>query len=369
MLRKAGLLLASSLFLLATGCSEYERFDSAAHLRQQYAQRVGPQAAAAIEVPFALSPELAAEIASRLRPLPSARREVTQVVDYIFDRLDLRYELAPTRSAVETFRTQRGNCLSFVNLFVGIVRERGLAPFYVEVTDHQKWSSREGMVVSQGHIVAGLYLDGELETYDFLPYRSKGYKAFQPIDDLTAAAHYYNNLGAEALLAGDRERARRFLTVATGIAPGFDKALNNFGVLLARSGEPERALEVYQRGLAIAPESPSILTNMVRLYHELGRAEEAERLAARVEVANATNPFFFVYEAELALSRGDHGKALEAMSRALRQDSELPEIHLGLVKVYLAMGEMEKARHHLGRALKLDATNREALQYARMLGK
>ena len=56
------------------------------------------------------------------------------------------------------------------------------------------------------------------------------------------------------------------------------------------------------------------------------------------------------------------------MVRALRLDSELPEVHLGLVKVYLALGDLEKARHYLGRALKLDATNQDALQYARLLG-
>ena len=57
-----------------------------------------------------------------------------------------------------------------------MAREQGLNPFYVEVTDYQKWNHREGMVVSQGHIVAGMYLDGELKTYDFLPYRPKAYR-------------------------------------------------------------------------------------------------------------------------------------------------------------------------------------------------
>jgi Tfp pilus assembly protein PilF len=42
---------------------------------------------------------------------------------------------------------------------------------------------------------------------------------------------------------------------------------------------------------------------------------------------------------------------------------------VGFVKVYLAMGEMDKARHHLERALKLDATNQDALQLASMLGR
>jgi Tfp pilus assembly protein PilF len=57
------------------------------------------------------------------------------------------------------------------------------------------------------------------------------------------------------------------------------------------------------------------------------------------------------------------------MAKALRQNTELPEVHVGLVKVYMALGELEKARHHLERALQLDATQEEALRYARLLGR
>jgi tetratricopeptide (TPR) repeat protein len=358
------------LAALAAGCTQYQSFDSIGYLRQQYAQRVGAQEAKRIAVPFELDKEIRGELEKIQRLQSSSElRRINQVTAFIFDGLDLQYELRPTRNAVETYRSRRGNCLSFVNLFVGVARERGLNPFYVEVTDYQKWNHREGMVVSRGHIVAGLYLDGILRTFDFLPERRKAYKEFKPIDDLTAAAHYYNNLGAEALMEGDLETARGYLETATRIAPDFDKAINNLGVALARGGEPERALEMYQRGLQVDPENATILTNMTRAYQQLGRTREADELLARIEATNTTNPFFFVYLGEMALSRGDNPKALEYMTKALRQDSELAEVHVGFVKVYMALGEMDKARHHLERALKLDATHDEAILYARLMGR
>lgn len=357
-----------ALLLLGTGCLSYQNFDSTGHLRRQYAQKVGPQAAAGIEVPFEITPELRSALELRMRQAPSERSKINEVVRFIFEDLDLTYSLTPTRNAVSAYETQKGNCLSFVNLFVGIAREQGLNPFYVEVTDYQKWNHREGMVVSQGHIVAGMYLEGELKTYDFLPYRRKAYKDFNPISDLKAAAHYYNNLGAEALMAGDLDKARQLLQIATGIAPEFEKAVNNMGVALARSGDSEGALEWYQKGLALDAENPMILTNLTRLYQQTGKAREAEELLARLEAGNAANPFFFIYQGEMALSRGEHEKAVDYMVRALRQDSELPEVHVGFVKVYFALGDLEKARHHLERALKLDATNQDALQYAKLLG-
>ena len=72
---------------------------------------------------------------------------------------------------------------------------------------------------------------------------------------LTAAAHYYNNLGGEALLAGDNDRARALLETATRIAPDFVKAWNNLGVSFARADRFEDALATYQHGLGLEPDN------------------------------------------------------------------------------------------------------------------
>jgi Flp pilus assembly protein TadD len=348
------------------GCTQYAPFDSSAHLRDQYRQQVGTTGTQLV-VPFEIDDTVRSALP--VKRAPSELRRLNQVMGVIFEQLDLHYELQPTRTAIETFHTRRGNCLSFVNLFVGLARENRLNPFYVEVTDYQTWNHRGGFVVSQGHIVAGMYLDGELKTYDFLPYRPKAYKKFDPIDDVTAAAHFYNNLGAEALLAGDLERARELIETATGIAPTFHKAINNLGVIQARAGETDAALASYQRALAADPSNSMVMTNLARLFQRTGRTEEAEKMLASVEEANTSNPFFFIYQADLALARNDQEKALGYITRALRLDTENAEVHVGLVRVYLALGDTEKARHHLNRALTLDATNDQAQRYARMLGR
>ncbi|HXO21774.1 MAG TPA: tetratricopeptide repeat protein [Thermoanaerobaculia bacterium] len=360
----APLLLALGL----GGCTQYAPFDSAAFVRGEYEKKMGADAAG-IVVPFELDAEIRATLKEKFHAGADEQEKVDAVRDFIFNRLELQYSLLPTRDAVETYKAHEGNCLSFVNLFVGIGRAEGLNPFYVEVTDLQKWNRRAGLVVSQGHIVSGVYVKGKLTTYDFLPYRPKAYKNFKPIDDLTAAAHYYNNLGAEALLAGDVAKAKGLVEIATRIAPTFDKALNNLGVCYARMNQVDRALEAYQQGLKASPDNSLILTNVARAYQQLGRTKEAAELLSKIEAENTTNPYFFIYEGEVALAQGDTQKALDYMVRAFKQDTELPEVQLGFVKVYLALGDMIKARHHLERALKLDATNPEAREFARMLAK
>src|SRR5687767_2303653 len=268
-----------------SGCSGYTPFDSTSQLRAEYAKRIGERATE-VEVPFELDPELAAYVDARLGPGPDDEEKVIQVLDLIFHGVELHYALVPTRNANQTFRAREGNCISFVNLFVGVARRIRLDPFYVEVQDLQRWSHREGMVVSQGHIVAGMYVRGELRTYDFLPYRPKAYRSFKPINDLAAAAHHYNNLGAEALMAGDLGRAERLLELATGIVPTFAKALNNEGVVAARRGDRERAERIYRRALEAEPDNFPVLTNLARVYQEQGRFEEASAILERVDVAS-----------------------------------------------------------------------------------
>ncbi|MGH9381266.1 MAG: tetratricopeptide repeat protein [Thermoanaerobaculia bacterium] len=363
--------LSAPLLLVWGACSvsSYQTFDGRADLERRYIERLGPERAAEVRIPFDLTPELEAAIDSRLSPAGGEKRRTEEILDFIFSGLGLRYALTPTRDAAETFEARQANCLSFVHLFVGIARRQRLNPFYVEVEDYQRWNYRDGAVVSQGHIVAGMYLDGELSTFDFLPYQPKSYRQFRPIDDLTAMAHHYNNVGAEALLAGDLDRARELLEIAYRLAPDFTKAVNNLGVLMLRSGEVDDAVALYERTLELHPDNVPLLSNLARAYQAQGRVEEARQLLQRIADTDASNPFLHIYRGEAALAEGDAARALESMRRALRADSGLPEVHVGLVKVYLALGELRKARHHVERALRLDATDEEARHYAELLAR
>jgi tetratricopeptide (TPR) repeat protein len=366
--QRAVLAVLLPLALSGFSCTQVKPFESIDYIRSQIAERGGPDLVASAEIPFAINADIRTAFHKEIRLGSTEEVRTEEVLDFVFGRLALSYQLIPTRDAIATYRDRKGNCLSFVNLFIGIAREIGLNPFYVEVTDAQSWNHRKGLVISQGHIVAGMYLAGALKTFDFIPYSPKTYRGFKPIDDLTAIAHFYNNLGAEALLAGNLDDARRLIDVANRVAPNFANGLNNMGVCLMHADQTEKALEFYQRAMAAAPNNTLVMTNILHADQKLGRWQEAADLEKRVEEANTGNPFFFVYMGDMALSRGDHDKAMDYMVRALRLDDHLPEVHLGLVRAYLAIGDLERARHFLARALKLDANDAEARKYAKMLG-
>ena len=210
---------------------------------------------------------------------------------------------------------------------------------------------------------------GRMSTYDFLPYRAKSYKDLNPISDLIATAHFYNNLGAEALLADDLQSAEELLDIANRLAPDFEKAINNLGVYYLRTERIDDALALYDSGLVDHPKNVAFLTNKARALQLLGRGDEAIAVLDQIEDTKQTSPFFFVYRAEMALAESNYEEALLQLQKAMRQDSEVPEVHVALVKVYLAMGQTEKASHHVERALKLDATHLEARKYAAMLSR
>lgn len=368
--RLHALVLATTLCGVALGCAAHgglAPFDSEAHLRERFAERLGPEEAERIRIPYALDPELESVVEERIGPAGREQWRVDQVLDFIFHRLGLEYSRMPTRSAVDTYRARQGNCLSFVNLFVGVARQVRLNPFYVEVQDYQRWSYHDGTVISSGHIVAGMRVDGNLRTFDFLPYQPKSYRDFEPIDELQATAHYYNNLGAEALLAGDLEGAYDLFRIAAALAPGFEKASNNVGVALMRMGRYQEAVAVFETALENDPKDVALLSNLARAYQQIGRDRQAMALLTTIESVHQTHPYFFIYRGELALSQGETDKALEFMVKALRRDSEIPEVHVGLAKVYLAVGDVGRARHHVARALRLDATHPEARRYAAMI--
>jgi Flp pilus assembly protein TadD len=342
-------------------------FDAEAHLADQLDQRVPPELVGRVEYPFQLGDALKEAARGRINPASSESRRTEAILEFVFGYLDLQYALSPTRSADQTFASRQGNCLSFVNLFVGLGRELRLNPFYVEVEDYQRWNYQNGVVISRGHIVAGMRIDGQLSTFDFLPYQAKSYRDFRPIDDLAAMAHHYNNLGAEALISGVIGIAEDNLRIAVALAPAFDKARNNLGVVLLRQGKLAEAIALYEESLEIDPENVPILTNLARAYQQSGRSADADVLFDKLESINQTNPFFYVYRGDLALGQGDTETALDYMRRAYKADNDLPEVHVGLVRVYLALGKFTEARHHVERALRLDATHEEARKYAALL--
>jgi spermidine synthase len=118
------------------------------------------------------------------------------------------------------------------------------------------------------------------------------------------------------------------------------------GEVLAYSGEPEKALEELQRALGVNPSDG-------RAYELILALEGGRARATMLDAARGRAPERLFAEGFLAFSRGDLGRARELFARSIEEGASFPEPHCYLGLTLAGMGEQEKAKKHLRKALEL----------------
>jgi transglutaminase-like putative cysteine protease len=100
----------------------------------------GSSALVAPEEVLAVSAEMQAFLNAHVARGVDRVARVRQLAGAIVDesRFGLKYD-ETTRTAAETFRTRRGNCLSFSNMFVALARSVGLTVDFQEVDVPPDW--------------------------------------------------------------------------------------------------------------------------------------------------------------------------------------------------------------------------------------
>lgn len=338
------------------------------------AAQTGAPAVVTDEPPFAPNPEIE-QMGKVIGRMPgSSLKKLETIIDRIFSKRDyglgFEYASRPTLTAKEAYAERRGNCLSLVNLFVAIARSSGLKAYYMEVKDFETFQRYGGAVVRSTHIVggvggeskAGLAVYAQLRTVDFYPNRPKRYRSLRIISDQRAIAHYYNGVGAEAMLDGELERAELLLREAVRRDPELAEGWNNLGILDRRLGHLEAAITDLERALEIDPVFVPAMENLSSFYRMTGDAEAAERMAARALEQKTKNPYYLLQKAIDSFGAGDMATAEQMAERALKLDKKIPEVHLLLGRIALAEGERRKAERYFKRASRLSEERSDAFQ-------
>jgi hypothetical protein len=155
-----------------------------------------------------------------------------------------------TRTARETFEDQRGNCLSFTNMFVAMARQAGLDAHYQEVEVPPLWSFADRSFLLSKHINVHITLKSRMDqVVDFNINDFTTTKDSQIITDDRARAHYFNNIGVEQMLNGDTLLALANFRQSIMEDRSFSPAWINLGTLHRRDGYPEYAETAYLQAL------------------------------------------------------------------------------------------------------------------------
>lgn len=312
-----------------------------------------------------LSPKMAKYLIKNVHYTKDPRARVMDLVDLIRSPkgLNITYEKTGTKTAIETFESRSGNCLSFTILFVAMARHLGLNAYFQEVAEVMSWDRRGDIVLRNQHMFAEVELmNGHIQV-DFLPGTEKRYRIVRRITEYRAQAHYYNNLAVDLLARDELPLSLAYFEKANRVDSTFAPAWTNRGVALRRLGDRVEAEKSHQRAIREERSLRVAQANLASLYQNLGRHEEAQALLGQVEEHLAESPFYRYQQGTRSLRAGNSREAIRHLRAALRKLPREVVFHERLAEAYAAAGDAEKAAVSLGEAIRwAEGTEAERLR-------
>ncbi len=359
-----GIAMVSSSLLLLAGCAaidletDYE-FDPAL-----YAQVIDQTSDNYPEIdPLSLDDEIKQWLHENMEV--EGRGEeylVSTLQDLLYgeDHLNIQYSDAKTHTAVEIFHAREGNCLSVMNLYVAMARHVGLDANFQTVEVQPSWDRRGDLLVVSQHINAtGRLSAREYYVVDFTPEIALQSMTESIVSDAVARSLYFNNLGVEALVAGNTAQAMGYIKNALFIDPANSFAWNNLGTAYRRLGNEELAEFSYHFSFNLDNTNATAINNLVKLFRMQGDEDRAKRYASVIDRFNQRNPYFQYAQGRRAYEQGNHEAARSHFQRAIRLKPFEPSFHTGLAMAYVQLGELNRARDARIEAEKILAASSE----------
>jgi Flp pilus assembly protein TadD len=273
-----------------------------------------------------------------------------------------------TRTAQETFRDARGNCLSFTNLFIAMARYLEIHAEYQEVDIPPDWSIvGESFFFSQHVNVlvdlgVGLQRVVDFNMYDFQEKYDR-----RTISDARARAHYFSNIGVGHMMNGETTLAYANFRQAILEDRAFSPAWINMGILHRREKYPNYSEAAYKRALEIYQFSLIAMSNLANLYDEEGKTELAEKYLARVQSHRMKNPYYRYQIANSAFIDGDYKTAIKDLTYAIGKREDEDRFYFLLSLSYLMSGEKEKAQRWMKKAEEVAEESENQQKYSHKL--
>lgn len=304
--------------------------------------------------PLRMNSEMARFLSKEIRIRLDRQARVQHLVDAIFneDGVGITYGNQRTKTAIETFETGSGNCLSFTLLFVVMARHIGLAAYFQEVDEVVSWDRRGDVVLTQQHMFAEVEFDNGVVQVDLLPGAEKRYRKVRRISDRRAMAHFYNNLGVEALALGQVDDAIAWIRRALELDGKFGPAWSNLGVSQRRQGDVAAAEQSYLRAIDVDLGEVA-LNNLSSLYLDQGYQDKAAPLLARSRDYLQRNPYYHFRLAVKARKDGDASSAVRHLRQAIRRHAKEAAFHAALAEAWVDLGQLSKAIDSLEAAIRL----------------
>ena len=284
-----------------------------------------------------------------------------------------RYADNVTRTASETFNDREGNCLSLVVLTAALAEAVDVKVDFQDIGIPPIWDRQGGFYLVNGHINLKLLPQEKRNVFnistpaiqiDFLPERAMQGYSKKRVNKSTVISMFYNNLAAEALIAGNYDRAYGLLKLALVEQSHFLPALNTLAVLYRYKGMDEEAEALYRYALTVNPDDMNALYNYAIILAEQDRIDEWAEVHKVLELARIRNPYYYYGMAQQAYLEREYQDALSWYKRAIDKADYRHEFYFGLSRTYWVIGDERLAEKNLKKALSLtkDSKNKQRYQ-------
>lgn len=305
--------------------------------------------------PLAMTPEMVAFVDRYVNRSHGHTARLRRLLYAIMGEgtFDLVYD-DTTRTAIETFQEQHGNCLSFTNMFVAMARNVGLDARFQEVLIPPDWSIEGQSFIFSQHInvhvdLGSGYLGGD-QIIDFNMYDFRDTYDREVVSDGRARAHYFNNIGVEKMLEGDTLLSFANFRQSIREDETFTPAWANLGILNRREGYENLAEFSYHKALDIDPVNLIAMSNLASLYEQQGKHELAEQYRSRVMSHRMRNPYYRYLQARTLFEEGDYDGSIEHLDYAIRKKNDDDQFYSLMSLNYLMKGNREAAQKWMKQA-------------------
>jgi len=297
-------------------------------------------------------------VSSRVKGDPQARSRLKKLIRGMIDDglLTLDYDANRTHTAIETFETRQGNCLSFSILFASLAREANLDATFQMVDIPPSFRVDGEMVLLNNHInvrINGIRRDiNHVGGYvvDFNTAEYNGNYATKKVTDEYAIALYFSNVAVESMQAGDARRAFRYLKKGIETDPEIAGLWVNLGVLYSRHEHYNMAEQAYRQALSVQPANKSALVNLASVLAILGREEESAFFAQKVAYYRDHNPYYHYFKAQTAYRENELDDALVYLAEAIRLKRDEHQFYFLRGLVHYRMKEYDLAERDYRKA-------------------
>ena len=258
-----------------------------------------------------------------------------------------------TRTAAETFHLQRGNCLSFTNMFVAMARQVGIDARFQEVDIPPDWTVQGGAFVLNRHVnvLVDLGYPGKgkrVVDFNIDDFRTSYDR--REVHDRRAVAHYYNNMGVDRMLAGETVEALLYFRKAIENDHRFSPPWGNLGTLYRRNGRLAYAERAYLKALDANRADIVAMSNLADLYEKQGDAERAAGYRRRVDAHRMSNPYYRYRLAREAFLAEDYDTSIGHLKYSVRKKKNEDTFYFLMGLSYLKKGDESAARQWMEKA-------------------